>query len=266
MTRRERLENKIEKRKEWAQGRKAEASRRFALADKDGEAFYGGQPILVGHHSEKRARALQDKIHSNGFAGVDNLKMAKHHEEKAEGLKAYIDSVIFDDDPDAIEQVEARIAGLEKYHNFMLAVNKICKNKKLDEAGKIVELIKLDIPEDKAGKILHPEREWQAVGFESFQLTNNGAKIRRYKERLVSLNARKVLKERAENSSGGVIIDNIWNGTRARITFSEKPSREIIDSLKGAGFRWSKTFWIGDSYKVPKQVLIMANDKNEEVV
>ena len=252
MTRRERLENKIEKRKEWAQGRKAEASRRFALADKDGEAFYVGQPILVGHHSEKRARALQDKIHSNGFAGVDNLKMAKHHEEKAEGLKAYIDSVIFDDDPDAIEQVEARIAGLEKYHNFMLAVNKICKNKKLDEAGKIVELIKLDIPEDKAGKILHPEREWQAVGFESFQLTNNGAKIRRYKERLVSLNARKVLKERAENSSGGVIIDNIWNGTRARITFSEKPSREIIDSLKGAGFRWSKTFWIGDSDKVPK--------------
>jgi hypothetical protein len=39
-----------------------------------------------------------------------------------------------------------------------------------------------------------------------------------------------------------------------RITFFEKPVREIISALKEAGFRWCKCCWIGDSDKVPQAV------------
>ena len=70
MTRRERLEMKLEKRHEWAVKRNQKAEKCFEAAKKDAEAFYGGQPILVGHHSEGKARRLQEKIHSNGFAGA----------------------------------------------------------------------------------------------------------------------------------------------------------------------------------------------------
>lgn len=254
MTKRERLERKLEKRHEWAEKRKQEAERRFNAASKDAEAFYGGQPILVGHHSEGKARALQAKIHNNGFAGVENLKMAEHHEAKAAGLETYLDTVIFDDDPDAIEKMESKISALEKRQEKMLAVNKICRNKKLDDAAKIAQIMELGESEEQAKTILHPEHSWQCVGFAACTLTNNNANIRRCKDRLATLKGVKSLKERAEKSTSGVIIDQLYGGKKARITFAEKPDHEIINALKEAGFRWCKCCWIGDSDKVPKSI------------
>lgn len=56
MTRRERLERKLERRQQWAESRerKAESARRAS------DAVLlppGGEPIKIGHHSEKRHRA-----------------------------------------------------------------------------------------------------------------------------------------------------------------------------------------------------------------
>ena len=254
MTRRERLEAKLEKRHEWAVKRNQTADKCFESADKDAEAFYGGQPILIGHHSEGKSRRLQEKIHNNGFAGVENLKMAEHHEAKAAGLETYLDTVIFDDDPDAIEKMESKISALEKRQEKMLAVNKICRNKKLDDAAKIVKIMELGESEEQSKTILHPEHSWQCVGFPACTLTNNGANIRRCKDRLATLKGVKSLKERAEKSASGVIIDQLYGGKKARITFAEKPDREIISALKEAGFRWCKCCWIGDSDKVPQAV------------
>ena len=65
MTRRERLEAKLEKREQWAQGREAEAHRRFERADEAAKPFENGQPILIGHHSEKKMRAAQKRADTN---------------------------------------------------------------------------------------------------------------------------------------------------------------------------------------------------------
>ena len=81
MTRRERLEAKLEKREEWAEGRRADATRRFDTADKSVEMIPFGQPILVGHHSEKRHRAALKRHDNNMRAGCESLDMAKHHEQ-----------------------------------------------------------------------------------------------------------------------------------------------------------------------------------------
>ena len=43
----------------------AEAERRHAAADHYAERFAGGQPILVGHHSERSARVAQKRIDQN---------------------------------------------------------------------------------------------------------------------------------------------------------------------------------------------------------
>lgn len=255
MTRRERLEMKLEKRHEWAVKRNQAADKCFEVASKDAEAFYGGQPILVGHHSEGKARRLQEKIHNNGFAGVENLKMAEHHESKAVGLEIYLDNTIFDDDPDAVEKMESKISALEQRQKNMLAINKICRNKKLDDTAKIAQIMELGESEEQAKIILHPEHSWQCVGFAACTLTNNGANIRRCKDRLATLKGVKSLKERAEKSSSGIVIDRFWNGEKMRITFSEKPDRETINALKEAGFRWCKCCWIGDSDKVPQAIL-----------
>jgi len=47
-----------------------------------------GQPILVGHHSERHARRDQARIQSGMKKAVDNWKTAKYWEYRAEGAKA----------------------------------------------------------------------------------------------------------------------------------------------------------------------------------
>ena len=75
-TRRERLEAKIEKRQEWAQKRREEAARRFAAVQEIVDMIPLGQPILVGHHSERAARAHQKKIDNGMRAGINASAMA----------------------------------------------------------------------------------------------------------------------------------------------------------------------------------------------
>jgi len=57
MTRRERLERKLERRREWAEKAKTRADALSEQSHKMMSVIPMGQPILVGHHSEKRDRA-----------------------------------------------------------------------------------------------------------------------------------------------------------------------------------------------------------------
>lgn len=58
MTRRERLERKLELRREWAEKREAKAAAAFQASHDMVSVIPMGQPILIGHHSENGHRAL----------------------------------------------------------------------------------------------------------------------------------------------------------------------------------------------------------------
>ena len=135
----------------------------------------------------------------------------------------------------------------------MLVVNKICRNKKLDEFAKISAIVDLGLTESAAKEAVRPSESWQSVGFDSYALSNNKANIRRYKERLVSLKKNLERKAAAESSKNGFFIETLSNGF-CRVTFAEKPEREIINSLKSAGFYWSGGCWRGERNKLPKAV------------
>jgi hypothetical protein len=45
-----------------------------------------GQPILVGHHSEKRDRNFRAKIHSTMGQAVQEQKKADYYEQKAQSV------------------------------------------------------------------------------------------------------------------------------------------------------------------------------------
>lgn len=264
MTRRERLERKLEKREEWATKREAEGHRRFERACEEAKPFENGQPILIGHHSEKKARAAQKRVDDNMRASVENSQMADYHRSKAAGLADQLEASIYDDDPDAVERIEEKIAELERHQEFMRSVNKICRNQKLDEAGKIAAIVELGASAETVEKILHPEYTWKVVGFESCTMTNNSASIRRYKKRLATVKAARKLKDRAEEAEAGVVIDRIYNGRMFRVTFAEKPERSVINALKSAGYRWSKVCWVGDADKLPPEVLKMSQAEAEK--
>jgi predicted RNA methylase len=58
----ERLDNRYDRLSGKAERQSAEARARSAAADRIGERFSGGQPILKGHHSERGARADQKRM------------------------------------------------------------------------------------------------------------------------------------------------------------------------------------------------------------
>ena len=250
MTRRERLERKLEKREQWAQGREAAAAAEFEKNRRITSAWVPGQPILVGHHSEKRARREHDRAWDAIGRAVENSNMADHHRSKAAGLADQLEHTIFSDDTDAVEQLEKKIAELEKKQAFMVAANKICRNKRYTDEEKAVQL-RLLVPELKDSTInemLHPSHAWNSVGFESYELTNNNANIRRYKERLAVVKIRQARQEKVAESESGVMIEG---GEYVVITFAEKPEREIITALKEAGFYWSGGSWRGKRANIP---------------
>ncbi len=258
MTRREKLERKLEKRQGWAEGRDAKATEEFAKGDKINKRFEFGQPILVGHHSEKMARRDRERAWNALGRGVENMNMADHHRSKAAGLQDQLDHTIFSDDEDAEEALTAKIEKLEAAQQHMVAVNKICKSKKLDKEQK-AEKLKTDFPElskNSIDSLLNPKYGYQGLGgYESFMLSNNNANIRRYKQRLEGIKALKARQERAEAAPGGVLIEG---GEHVRITFPEKPEREIIAVLKGAGFYWRGGCWNGRRSEIPAAVFKMA--------
>lgn len=130
MTRRERLEARAERRRSWAESRERKAETAADRAASIAQRFEGGQPILVGHHSERRARRDQERMHGAMSASVESTQMAQHHRAKAAGIERALDKSIFSDDADAIEQLGARIAEQEAKAALHLAVNRAWRSAK----------------------------------------------------------------------------------------------------------------------------------------
>lgn len=249
MTRRERLERKLEKRREWAAGRRAKATASFDAAREAVAGIPFGQPILVGHHSEKRHRAALARQESRAMAGVESSRMAEHHEQKADGLESQLESSIFSDDPDAIEALQKRIAELEAKQERMKAVNKIIRKFTGDKAGGMAALVdQLGLTPEQAAEEYKPD-VYGRLGYPAYGLQNNNANIRRLKGRIEEIKRRQDWQQAAEEAGGRIVQ---IRGDRAIVKFAEKPERAVLESLKAAGFRWGSGMWQGKADQLPQ--------------
>lgn len=134
MTRRERKEQRLTNREEWAQKREASARGAFDTAHAMGDAIPFGQPILVGHHSEKRDRNYRARIDATMTRGVTHARMAEHHSNKAQGIADQLDQSVFSDDADAIERLRERITAREAARDRIKAFNASCRKGSPDES------------------------------------------------------------------------------------------------------------------------------------
>lgn len=87
-----------------------------------GDAIPFGQPILVGHHSEGRARRDHERINSLMGKSIELDEKATYYADKAERLAN--PTAISSDDPEAINKLKAKLADLEKKHVELKAVPK----------------------------------------------------------------------------------------------------------------------------------------------
>lgn len=259
MTRREKLESKLEKRREWAASRQQKAEAASNRAQSISERFAFGQPILIGHHSQRRAENDQKRMHNAMTSSVQNADMAEHHASKAVGLQDMLDKSIFSDDDDAIERLEERIAELQEKQDAMVAINKICRNKKTTEEEKIA-ILKGNykkFSDDAIHKLLHPQYSYEKPGFPSYALTNNNGNINRLKKRIEEIKYRQKQHDEAANSENGVVVKKYGNDY-CDIVFAAKPDRDIINALKANGFCWSGGRWAGKDDAIPAEVLEIA--------
>jgi len=249
MTRREYLEHKIEKRKEWAAKAKTRSDQHREAADRLASAIPLGQPILIGHHSEKRARRDFQRIHNNMDKCVENAELADHHESKAAGLAQQLDKTVFSDDVDALEQLTTRIAEHEKMAESMTATNKAWR--KYEKTGDTTELIALGLTEviiERFKAKIAAAYSWEKKPFPTWALTNLRARIRTDRLRIEEIKKQQERRANAENA-GGISVENI--GDYVRITFAEKPTREILDALRSSGFSWGGGSWSGRRDAIP---------------
>jgi hypothetical protein len=107
---RERRERRAERLNDWADGReeKARTAHQASLDATAGIPF--GQPILVGHHSEKRHRAAVERGQRHASAAVGHARKATDMHERAENIERKLERSIYDDDSDAIERLEQRLS------------------------------------------------------------------------------------------------------------------------------------------------------------
>lgn len=244
MTRRERIEARLARRLEWRASRLAQSKARFDNARQLADSIPLGQPILVGHHSEARARRDAERIHDNMSAAVESAKMAERHSQVADTLARALDASIFSDDSDAAEALEARIAAREAERERMKRVNALYRK---GSAAGLAEL-GLDLEAMRARLNAPDVMSWCRVPYE---LQNLGGRIAADRKRLAVIRAQQQRQQTAA-ASGGVTVES--SGEWCRVTFAEKPAREVLDALRSAGFRWSGGSWSGPVAKLPAGV------------
>lgn len=245
MTRRERLEAKVEKRHEWAEKAEARSEAAYAGTRRIADHIPLGQPILIGHHSEGRHRRDLAKIDHGMRKCVEEGKLAQHHTSRAAGLESQLETSIFSDDPDAAEALTARIADLEAQRTRWKQENAAFR--KGPEA--FAALMGIDAEREAAlrAKIM-ADYSWCRQPHPAYSLQNLGANLTRLKKRLEEVQIRQKNTASAEAQGGCVIAErNGWT----TVVFAEKPERSILNALKEAGFRWCKGSWYGEADKLP---------------
>jgi hypothetical protein len=151
-------------------------------------------------------------------------------------------------DDNAVERLEEKIAKAEALQKRMKACNlAIRKHKKAGTDAQVAALVVLGLSEAVARKLLEPDFCGR-IGFADFELTNNGANIRRMKERLVSVGRAKVA-EASEVEGENARLEDCPADNRVRLFFPGKPAEDVRADLKRSGFRWTPSLGCWQAYR-----------------
>jgi len=169
-----------------------------------------GQPILIGHHSQRRHERHIDKIHNDMGKAIKFSNKASTLQSRLKSALA--NNIISSDDPKALEKLQSKLKFLEQRRTDIKEHNKLARKDKNLET------------------------------FPTHKLTNLGQNIKSVKGRIISLEQKKKAMESLESKEKSkkglkLVYDDMDN--RVKLIFDGKPDSEIRSALKRNGFRWS---------------------------
>ena len=137
-----------------------------------------------------------------------------------------------------IERLQIKVDKLTQFQELMKAANAIIRKKKLSDEEKVDEIVMLGISEKNAKGLLEPDFCGR-IGFPSYALTNNLAKIKQAQGRIDNL-TKMVNTENREVELDWGTIELDYQEERIRLHFNEIPSEELRTQLKQNAFKWSR--------------------------
>ena len=179
-TYRERREARAAHLREWASKREARAEQAVASANALAGSIPLGQPILAGHHSQRRAERDRDRIQREARRAIKYADKAREFIRRADNIQAAAEHSVYSDDPDAIAKLTERIAALEHERDTIKTYNAACRKGTADPST---------LPDALARELADAIKAWgdiQCSGgrFPSYTLSNLSANIRRNRHRL----------------------------------------------------------------------------------
>lgn len=242
-------EERQEARKQRLLDRAAKASADAARAEAAAKGIAGfiplGQPILVGHHSEKRHRRDLERIQRGFEKAHEGREQAKELERRAEAVGT---AGVSSDDPEAIAKLQAKLDELELEQERRKSVNaawrkagKPAPNAAAETWRQIGEASGLS--EDALrGLRLEMARLWgwqpNTPPFPAYAISNAGAEARRLKARIAELE-RGATAAPVDEDHGLCRLVEDPDDNRVRLVFAGKPDEDVRALLKSFGFRWS---------------------------
>jgi hypothetical protein len=210
-----------------------EAGAHYARVRRIGDLIPPGQPILIGHHSERRHRADLERMDRGMRQMREAAERAQHYERRAAGVGH---GGISSDDPDALAKLRAKLANLEATHARLKATKKALRAKDPTAA-----LAALGFTAEQAAALMMPDYTGKPGGVKGWQLTNSSANIRDVRQRIAHLEAAAARPVPQAREVAGVRVEESAEDSRLRLFFPGKPAEAVRAELKRWGFRWSPT-------------------------
>lgn len=172
---------------------------------------------------------------------MENFRKADHYLDM---LKRAHTLAVKSDDPEVLDFLRAKLAGLEEAHALMVSANAYYRKNKTLEGFE-------GIPADTMAWITRPgvylpggrngdgsPLAFYGKPFPTYELTNSNANIKRVKQRIETLEAVKASKPIEQEHDGYTYRENA-EAMRVQFHFDGKPDDETRALLKRNGFRWA---------------------------
>lgn len=151
-------------------------------------------------------------------------------------------------DDDAIERIKEELSALEAKQDAMKRANVVIrKHKHEGREGMAAALIADGVSPTLAAELVTPDC-FGDLGFASYRLRNNGAIIKRLKDRLARITADKA-KPTTTVEGNGIRAEDDPPHNRIRLYFPDKPPAELRAKLKSTGYRWAPTIPCWQAYR-----------------
>lgn len=106
---------KAERYKKWSESAENKSTQYWEASHEGRDFLALGEPIKIGHHSEKRHRALIERNHNRMAKSVEQTKIAEQHESKADYWERKANDINLSM-PESIEYWEFRLEEAKEKH------------------------------------------------------------------------------------------------------------------------------------------------------